>query len=119
MAWQQCPVCHGSRTIHKDGRSVECRYCRGLGRVYDAPPKPFSSGLLFMTLLQVTASLGAGYLATTYTKHWEQTHSVILGAMVAIAVYWVLTLKMFRDLLLLGLALAILYQLYQVWLQHN
>lgn len=72
-----------------------------------------------MTLLQVAASLGAGYLATTYSKHWEQTHSLILGAMVAIAVYWVMTLKMFRDLILLGLALAILYQLYQVWLQHN
>lgn len=118
MAWQQCPVCHGSRTIQKDGRTVECRYCRGLGRVYDAPPKPFSGGLLFMTLLQVTASLGAGYLAATYTRHWEQMHSLILGVMVAIAVYWVLTLKVFRELILLGLALAILYQLYQAWLLH-
>ncbi|MBD2838625.1 hypothetical protein ID144_16395 [Pseudomonas sp. JM0905a] len=72
-----------------------------------------------MTLLQVTASLGVGYLAATYTRHWEQTHSLILGVMVAVAVYWVLTLKVFRELILLGLALAILYQLYQAWLLHS
>ncbi|MCY1266817.1 hypothetical protein D9M68_748450 [compost metagenome] len=72
-----------------------------------------------MTLLQVTASLGAGYLAVTYSRHWEQTLSLTLGAMVAIAVYWVLTLKAFRERLLPGLALAILYQLYQAWLLHS
>lgn len=118
MAWQQCPVCHGSRYILKDGHSVECRYCRGLGRVYDSPPKPFSAGLLFTMLLQISAALAAGYFAATYNKQWDQTHGLILGAMVAVAVYWALMLKAARELALLGLALLILYQLYQAWLHH-
>jgi hypothetical protein len=118
MAWQQCPVCRGSRTILKNGHAVECRYCRGLGRVYDCPPKPAAGGFPFLTVLQVLASLAAGYLAATYDKQWEPTHNLILGAMVTIAVYWVLTLKMIRELVLWGMALVILYQLYQAWLQY-
>lgn len=57
--------------------------------------------------------MAAGYLASTYDKQWEPTHNLILGAMVAVAVYWVLTLKVIRELVLWGMALAILYQLYQ------
>ncbi|AOE87525.1 hypothetical protein THL1_4977 [Pseudomonas sp. TCU-HL1] len=97
---------------------MECRYCRGLGKVYDCPPKPFAGGLLLATLLHISAALAAGYFAATYNKHWEPTHNLILGAMVAVAVYWVLMLKGVRELVLWGMALAILYHLYQAWLQH-
>lgn len=115
MAWQQCPVCHGNRYIIKDGHPVECRYCRGLGKVYDSPRTPFFSSFLFATLLQVSAALAAGYLAATYNKHWDPTHSLMLGVMAAIAVYWLMTLKAIREVALLGLVLLILYQLYQAW----
>lgn len=118
MAWRQCPMCHGNRSIIKDGHLIECRYCRGLGKVYDSPPTPFAASPLFATLLQVSAAIVAGYIAATYNKHWEPTHNLILGAMVAVATYWLLTLKAIRELGLLGLVLLILYQIYQAWLQH-
>jgi DnaJ-class molecular chaperone len=40
MAWQQCYVCFGHRTIIRNGESVTCPHCRGVGQVLKAPPKP-------------------------------------------------------------------------------
>ncbi|MCO6060086.1 hypothetical protein NG726_25920 [Pseudomonas sp. MOB-449] len=69
-------------------------------------------------LLHISAALAAGYFAATYNEHWDPTHNLILGAMVAVATYWVLMFKATRELALLGLGLLILYQLYQAWIQH-
>ncbi|MDH4556857.1 hypothetical protein E8F11_17075 [Pseudomonas sp. BN417] len=116
MAWQQCPVCHGSRAILKNGYATECRYCRGLGKVYESTSKSVTGGLFFQAALQVLASLAAGYLAAEYEKQWDPTDKLILGALVAAAVYWCLTLKVFRELLLWGMALVAIYHVYEGWI---
>ncbi|MCY1517566.1 hypothetical protein D9M68_522520 [compost metagenome] len=116
MAWQECPVCHGNRAIRKNGSAAECRYCRGLGRVYKSASKSGEGGLFLQTALQVLASLATGYFAATYDKQWDPTHKLILGALAAGAVYWFLTLKVVRELTLWGLALLTLYHTYQAWI---
>ncbi|MDH4610390.1 hypothetical protein E8F12_17735 [Pseudomonas sp. BN102] len=68
--------------------------------------------------LQVVASLAAGYLSATYFKQPDATHNLILGAMVAAAIYWALTLKVARQLILWGMTLAVFYHLYQAWLHY-
>ncbi len=85
--------------------------------MYVNPSKPVGSGLFpFLTILQVLVALAAGYLATNIDQQWAMTHKLILGALVAGAVYWALTLKAIRVLVLWGIAAAILYQAYQVWI---
>ncbi|MFC5698887.1 hypothetical protein ACFPU0_25525 [Pseudomonas sp. GCM10022186] len=117
MAWQQCSVCHGSSINLKNGQKVECRHCQGLGRVYVNTSKPVESGFFpFLTTLQVLVALAAGYLATNIDKQWVLTHKLILDVLVAGAVYWALTLKTIRALMLWGIAAVILYQAYQVWM---
>ena len=116
MARQQCPVCQGSRAILKNGYATECRYCRGLGKVYKSTSKSVTGGLFFQITLPILASLAAGYLATEYEKQWDPTHKLILGALVAGAVYWCLSLKVFREMLLWGMALVASYHLYEAWI---
>ncbi|MFZ6044706.1 hypothetical protein ACFW0H_01050 [Pseudomonas sp. CR3202] len=116
MAWQQCSACHGNSTILKGGHTIECRHCRGQGRVYVNPSKPVGVGFPLLTVLQVFAALAAGYLATNFDKQWAPTHNLILGALVAGAVYWAFTLKVIRVLMLWAIAGVILFQAYQVWI---
>ena len=86
--------------------------------MYDGHHKPGADRFPLLVILQVLASLAAGYLSATYLKQPEPTHNLILGAMVAAAIYWALTLKVARQLILWGMALAISYHLYQAWLHY-
>lgn len=86
--------------------------------MHDDRQKPGADRFLFVAVLQVLVSLAAGYLSATYFKQPEPTHNLILGAMVAAAVYWAMTLKVARQLILWGMALAIAYHLHQAWLHY-
>ncbi|MFZ6049112.1 hypothetical protein ACFW0H_23700 [Pseudomonas sp. CR3202] len=84
--------------------------------MYESASKSGAHGLLLQTVLQILASLAAGYLAVDYDKQWDPTHNLILGALVAGAVYWFLSLKVVRELILWGVALVTLYHAYQAWI---
>lgn len=84
--------------------------------MHDGHHKPGADPLL--VALQVLASLAAGYLSATYFKHPDATYNLILGAMAAATVYWALTLKVARQLILWGMTLVVFYHLYEAWLHH-